>query len=61
MEGTFEDAATRARLEPLGIRCSPLPDYIDRLLEFATRSRWGKVRIPRAEAVGIPRADELAA
>jgi thioester reductase-like protein len=61
MEGTFEDAATRARLEPLGIRCAPLPDYIDRLMDFATRSRWGKVRIPRAEALGIPGADELAA
>ena len=61
MEGTFEDAATRARLEPLGTRCCPLPDYIDRLLDFATRSRWGKVRIPRVEALAMPRADELAA
>jgi thioester reductase-like protein len=61
MEGTFDDAATRARLEPLGTRCCPLPDYIDRLLDFATRSRWGKIRIPRAEAVGVPRANELAA
>jgi thioester reductase-like protein len=61
MEGTFGDAATRARLEPAGIRCSPLPDYIDRLLDFATRSRWGKVRIPRAEAVGSSSTDVLAA
>ncbi len=61
MEGSFGDAATRERLEPLGIRCPPLPDYVDRLLDFATRSRWGKVRISRSEAVGMPRADELAA
>ena len=61
MEGSFGDALTRARLEPAGIRCSPLPDYIDRLLDFATRSRWGKVRIPRAEALANPRADVLAA
>jgi thioester reductase-like protein len=61
MQGSFEDAATRARLEPVGISCSPLPDYIDRLLDFATRARWGKVRIPRAEALGIPRANVLAA
>jgi thioester reductase-like protein len=60
MEGSFEDAATRARLEPLGIRCSPLPDYIDRLLDFATASRWGKIRIPRAEAFAAPRAGALA-
>jgi thioester reductase-like protein len=50
MESAFEDSATRALLEPAGIRCPPLPDYIDRLLDFATRSRWGKIRIPRAEA-----------
>jgi thioester reductase-like protein len=61
MEGTFGDAATRARLEPAGISSSPLPDYIDRLLDFATRSRWGKVRIARAEAVGSSSADVLAA
>jgi thioester reductase-like protein len=61
MEGSFGDAATRGRLEPAGISCSPLPDYIDRLLDFATRSRWGKVRIPRAEALGIAGDDVLAA
>jgi thioester reductase-like protein len=61
MEGSFEDATTRERLEPLGISCSPLRDYLDRLLDFAVRSRWGKVRIPRAEAIGIPGANVLAA
>jgi thioester reductase-like protein len=47
----FDDAATRARLEPAGIRVSPLGDYMDRLLDFATRSRWGKRPIARIEAL----------
>jgi thioester reductase-like protein len=46
----FDEAATRARLEPAGIRVSPLGDYLERLLDFATRSRWGKRPIARAEA-----------
>jgi thioester reductase-like protein len=61
MEGSFDDAATRERLGPAGISCSPLSAYIGRLLDFATRSRWGKVRIPRAEAHEISRAAALAA
>jgi len=47
----FDDAATRARLEPWGIRSSPLGDYLERLLDFATRSRWGKLPITRMEAL----------
>jgi thioester reductase-like protein len=47
----FDGEATRARLEPAGIRCSPLADYLERLLDFATRSRWGKRRIRRADAL----------
>ena len=47
----FDDAATRARLEPRGIRSSPLGDYLERLLDFATRSRWGKLPITRMEAL----------
>ncbi len=61
MEGTFGDAITRARLEPAGIRCSPLSEYLERLMDFATRSRWGKVRIARHEALGASRAGVLAA
>jgi thioester reductase-like protein len=48
----FDDTATRARLEPAGISCSPLRDYLERLLDFATRSRWGKRPIGRTEALG---------
>jgi nucleoside-diphosphate-sugar epimerase len=47
----FDDARARALLEPAGIRVSPLNDYLERLLDFATRSRWGKRPIARAEAL----------
>lgn len=46
----FDDTRARARLEPAGIRVTPLGDYLERLLDFATRSRWGKRPIARAEA-----------
>ena len=42
--------ATRARLEPAGIRAYPLGEYMERLLDFATRSRWGKRPITRVDA-----------
>jgi thioester reductase-like protein len=47
----FDNTATRARLEPAGIRSVPLGDYLERLLDFATRSRWGKSPISRATAL----------
>jgi thioester reductase-like protein len=50
MEGTFDDRETRKRLEPEGITSAPLRDYVDRLLDFATRARWGKRPITRAAA-----------
>jgi thioester reductase-like protein len=51
IDTVFEDEATRARLEPEGILASPLSDYLERLLDFATRSRWGKRPIARVDAV----------
>jgi nucleoside-diphosphate-sugar epimerase len=50
IDTVFEDATTRARLEPEGILASPLSDYLERLLDFATRSRWGKRPIARVDA-----------
>lgn len=47
----FDNAQARARLEPAEIRSSPLASYLERLLDFATRSRWGKRPIGRAEAL----------
>ena len=49
----FDDAVSRAQLEPAGIRASPLREYIERLLDFATRSRWGKRPIARVEALAV--------
>ena len=49
----FDDTATRARLEPRGITSSPLGEYLERLLDFATRSRWGKRPIARGEALAM--------
>jgi thioester reductase-like protein len=46
----FDAAETQARLEPTGIRPYPLTDYLERLLDFATRSRWGKRPISRVQA-----------
>ena len=48
---TFDDARARARLDPPGILVTPLRDYLGRLLDFATASRWGKQPIGRAEAL----------
>jgi nucleoside-diphosphate-sugar epimerase len=44
----FDDTATRSRLDPAGIHVTPLHDYLERLLDFATRSRWGKRPIARS-------------
>jgi thioester reductase-like protein len=47
----FEQAITCARLDAVGISVSPLVDYLPRLLDFATRSRWGKRPIARFAAL----------
>ena len=49
----FRDEATRSRLDGSGIQVTPLSEYLERLLEFATRARWGKRRIARAEALAV--------
>jgi thioester reductase-like protein len=49
----FDNTAARARLEPAGISVSPLASYLERLLDFAIRSRWGKRPIGRAEALAV--------
>jgi thioester reductase-like protein len=50
MESRFDDREARKRLEPHGITAVPLRDYVDCLLDFATRARWGKRPIARADA-----------
>lgn len=47
----FDNAKTKARLLPAGIHASPLCDYLPRLLDYATATRWGKRPLGRAEAI----------
>lgn len=59
MRMRFDDTDAREILEPLGIRASPLPEYFDRLVEFAQAARWGRRPIGRADArllAGLPPA-----
>jgi len=51
VRSTFDDSRARARLVPAGLSVTPLREYMDRLLDFATRSRWGKRPIGRSEAM----------
>jgi thioester reductase-like protein len=53
MRVRFDDARSRALLAPLGIAPSPLPDYFERLLEFARAARWGRRPLGRAEAAAL--------
>src|ERR1019366_5212675 len=47
----FDQATTCARLDPAGICVSPLREYMECLLDFATQSRWGKRPIARFDAL----------
>ena len=47
---TFDDTFTRAHLQPAGISVAPLRQYMSRLLDYATWSRWGKHPIARVDA-----------
>ena len=47
---TFDDTLTRAQLQPAGISVAPLREYMSRLLDYATWSRWGKHPIARVDA-----------
>lgn len=50
IEVVFDDARSRAQLEPAGIAPPPLEAYFGRLIEFAERARWGKRPLSRAQA-----------
>jgi thioester reductase-like protein len=52
----FDNTLTRTRLSQAGIEPEPLNSYLERLLDFATRSRWGKRPIARAQAVRAAQA-----
>jgi thioester reductase-like protein len=46
----YDDRRARARLEPAGIKVTPVEGYFHRLLDFANRADWGKRAIGRASA-----------
>jgi thioester reductase-like protein len=45
----FEDARTRAILEPAGVRAEPLSGYFDVLMDYAQRARWGRTPLTPRE------------
>jgi long-chain acyl-CoA synthetase len=46
----FRDDATRAALEPHGVRAPALREYFERLIDFAVECRWGGRKVGRAQA-----------
>jgi long-chain acyl-CoA synthetase len=49
MRVRYGDQRTRSRLAPLGIEPPPVERYYDRLIDFATRAKWGRARVARTE------------
>ena len=52
MKVRYDDRRARERLEPRGIRVSPVELYFDRLIDFAERAAWGRRPLPRRD-VGL--------
>jgi long-chain acyl-CoA synthetase len=50
----YDNARARARLEPSGIRVTPVERYFDRLVDFAVAAGWGREGTP--PRVGSERA-----
>jgi long-chain acyl-CoA synthetase len=47
----YDDRRARARLEPAGVRVTPLERYFDRLVDYAQAARWGREgTLPRRSA-----------
>jgi long-chain acyl-CoA synthetase len=44
----FDDRRARGRLEPVGIRTTPVESYFEQLADFAVRTRWGRSAVPRS-------------
>jgi long-chain acyl-CoA synthetase len=44
----YDDRRTRAALHASGVEPTPLPDYFDRLVEFALAAEWGRRAMPRS-------------
>jgi len=50
MRVVYDDSRARGRLEPAGIRVTPVEGYFQRLADFAVGTRWGRARVNRAQA-----------
>jgi long-chain acyl-CoA synthetase len=50
MRVRYDDRRARERLEPVGIKVTPVEGYFHRLLDFARQAEWGKRAIGRASA-----------
>jgi thioester reductase-like protein len=50
MRVRYDDRRARKRLEPAGIKVTPVEGYFHRLLDFAHNADWGKRAIGRAAA-----------
>jgi thioester reductase-like protein len=46
----YDDRRARERLEPVGIRVTPVESYFHRLLDYAEAARWGRRSVGRAAA-----------
>jgi thioester reductase-like protein len=57
----FDESRARAQLGPEGPAAAPLREYMERLLDFATRSRWGKRPITRVDALHAAHGSRVAA
>ena len=50
MQVRYDDRRARERLEPLGIKVTPVDGYFHRLLDYAKETHWGRRQLGRAEA-----------
>ena len=50
----YDDACARAALDRHGIAPAPLPEYFDRLVDYALAAGWGRRELGRAAALDAP-------
>jgi thioester reductase-like protein len=50
MDVRYDDRRARVALRSSGIEPTPLPNYFDRLVQFALAADWGRRELPRARA-----------
>jgi thioester reductase-like protein len=50
MQVRYDDRRARERLEPLGIKVTPVDGYFHRLLDYARETHWGRRQLGRAKA-----------